>query len=35
MHPITQENIIKNQVNTVEQFKALNFLKNNLILMKS
>ncbi len=33
MKLLTRENILKNQVDTIEQFKVLDYLKNNYLLM--
>ncbi len=35
MKQLTKENILKNQVDTIEQFKVLDYLKkNNYLLMR-
>ncbi len=31
MKQLTKENILKNQVNTIEQFKVLDYLKKTII----
>jgi len=33
MKKLNKENILKNQVNTIEQFKVLEYLKNQLAMM--